>query len=80
MPMGPAEIVASLKELCEAKGPRLSTGQIVNWIDRNGGYDSDAELIAYALITVAATWYLERGLLREALGQVRGRPLAATSA
>ncbi len=39
-----------------------------------------AELIAYALITVAATWYLERGLLREALGQVRGRPLAATSA
>jgi hypothetical protein len=48
MPMGPAEIVASLKELCEAKGPRLTTGQIVNWIDRNGGYDSDAELIAYA--------------------------------
>ena len=48
MPMGPAEIVASLKELCEAKGPSLSTSQIVTWIDRNGGYDSDAELIAYA--------------------------------
>jgi hypothetical protein len=48
MPMGPAEIVASLKELCEAKGPRLTTGQIVGWIDRNGGYDSDSELIAFA--------------------------------
>ncbi len=48
MPMGPAEIVASLKELCEAKGPRLTTGQIVDWIDRNGGYESDAELVAFA--------------------------------
>jgi hypothetical protein len=48
MPMGPAEIVASLKELCEAKGPRLTTAQIVGWIDRNGGYESDAELIAFA--------------------------------
>ena len=48
MPMGPAEIVASLKELCEAKGPRLSTEQIVAWIDRHGGYESDAELIAFA--------------------------------
>ena len=48
MPMGSAEIVASLKELCEAKGPRLTTTQIVGWIDRNGGYDSDAELIAFA--------------------------------
>jgi hypothetical protein len=48
MPMGPAEIVASLKELCEAKGPRLTTSQIVGWIDRNGGYESDAELIAFA--------------------------------
>jgi hypothetical protein len=48
MPMGPAEIVASLKELCEAKGPRLTTGQIVSWIDRHDGYDSDAELIAFA--------------------------------
>lgn len=46
--MGPAEIVASLKELCAEKGPRLSTEQIVAWIDRQGGYDSDAELIAYA--------------------------------
>ena len=48
MPMGPAEIVASLKELCEAKGPRLTTGQIVSWIDKHDGYDSDAELIAFA--------------------------------
>lgn len=46
--MGPAEIVASLKELCEAEGPRLCTEQIVAWIDRQGGYDSDAELIAFA--------------------------------
>jgi hypothetical protein len=46
--MGPAEIVASLKELCAEKGPRLSTDQIVAWIDRQGGYESDAELIAYA--------------------------------
>ena len=48
MPMGPAEIVSSLKELCEVKGPRLSTGQIVTWIDKNGGYESDSELIAFA--------------------------------
>jgi hypothetical protein len=48
MPMGPAEIVASLKELCEAKGPRLTTSEIVGWIDRHDGYDSDAELIAFA--------------------------------
>jgi hypothetical protein len=46
--MGPAEIVASLKELCEEKGPRLSTEQIVAWIDHQGGYESDAELITYA--------------------------------
>lgn len=46
--MGPAEIVASLKELCEEKGPRLTTEQIVNWIDRHGGYESDAELLAFA--------------------------------
>ncbi len=46
--MGPAEIVASLKELCAEKGPKLSTEQIVGWIDRQGGYESDAELIAYA--------------------------------
>ena len=46
--MGPAEIVASLKELCEEHGPRLSTEQIVDWIDRQGGYEADAELVAYA--------------------------------
>jgi hypothetical protein len=48
MPMGPAEIVASLKELCEARGPRLTTGMIVSWIDQHHGYESDAELIAFA--------------------------------
>lgn len=46
--MGPAEIVASLKELCLEEGPRLSTDRIVGWIERQGGYDSDAELIAFA--------------------------------
>lgn len=46
--MGPAEIVASLKELCEEKGPRLTTEEIVAWIERNGGYESNAELVAYA--------------------------------
>jgi hypothetical protein len=48
MAMGPAEIVASLKELCEALGPRLSTTDIVGWIDRQGGYESDAELVSFA--------------------------------
>ena len=46
--MGPAEIVASLKELCEERGPRIHTEQIVEWIDRFGGYESDAELIEFA--------------------------------
>lgn len=46
--MGPAEIVTSLKELCEEQGPRLSTERIVRWIETQGGYESDAELIAYA--------------------------------
>jgi hypothetical protein len=46
--MGPAEIVASLKELCAASGPRLTTEQIVAWIDRHGGYESDAELLGFA--------------------------------
>ena len=46
--MGPAEIVASLKELCAEKGPKLSTEQIVDWIGGLGGFESDAELIAYA--------------------------------
>lgn len=46
--MGPAEIVASLKELCVEKGPRLTTEQIVEWIDRQGGFESDAELLAFA--------------------------------
>jgi len=46
--MGPAEIVASLKELCAAEGPRLGTERIVEWIDRVGGFGSDAELIQFA--------------------------------
>jgi hypothetical protein len=46
--MGPAEIVASLKELCEEEGPRIGTDRIVRWIERQGGYESDAELIAFA--------------------------------
>ena len=46
--MGPAEIVASLKELCEEEGPKFSTDRIVRWIEWYGGYEPDAELIAYA--------------------------------
>jgi len=46
--MGPAEIVASLKELCASKGPRLSTEQIVAWIDAQNGFEGDPELIAFA--------------------------------
>jgi len=46
--MGPAEIVASLKELCAEKGPRLTTEDIVTWIDRLGGFGSSAELIQFA--------------------------------
>lgn len=46
--MGPAEIVASLKELCVEKGPRLTTEQIVDWIDQQAGFESDAELLAFA--------------------------------
>src|SRR3954453_3302547 len=47
-PMGPAEIVASLKELCASKGPRLTTEQIVAWIDDQNGFEGDPELIAFA--------------------------------
>jgi hypothetical protein len=46
--MGTAEIVASLKELCAEKGPRLQTEDIVDWIERNRGFESNAELIAFA--------------------------------
>ena len=46
--MGPAEIVASLKELCESQGPRLTTDLIVKWVEDQGGYDTNAELIAFA--------------------------------
>jgi len=46
--MGPAEIVVSLKELCAAKGPRLTTEQIVSWIDTHHGFETDAELLVFA--------------------------------
>jgi hypothetical protein len=46
--MGPAEIVASLKELCAEKGPRLGTDEIVAWIERLGGFERNAELVAFA--------------------------------
>ncbi len=46
--MGPAEIVASLKELCVDEGPRLTTQQIVEWIEQNHGFEPDSELVAYA--------------------------------
>jgi hypothetical protein len=46
--MGPAEIVASLKELCVEKGPRLGTEEIVAWIERIGGFETNAELVAFA--------------------------------
>ena len=48
MAMGPAEIVVSLKELCETEGPRLSTERIVRWIERHGGFESPSALVAYA--------------------------------
>jgi hypothetical protein len=46
--MGPAEIVASLKELCAEKGPRLQTDDIVEWIEKHRGFESNAVLIAFA--------------------------------
>ena len=46
--MGPAEIVASLRELCAERGPRLTTEEIVEWIERIGGYDTEPELVAFA--------------------------------
>lgn len=46
--MGPAEIVASLKELCAEKGPRLVTEEIVAWIERIAGFETNAELVAFA--------------------------------
>jgi hypothetical protein len=46
--MRSAEIVASLKELVTESGPRLSTDEIVTWIEGMRGYESNAELIAFA--------------------------------
>jgi hypothetical protein len=48
MGMSPTEIVASLKELCVSVGPRLSTSDIVMWIDDHCGFESPYELIAFA--------------------------------
>jgi hypothetical protein len=38
-----------------------------------------AELCAYAVITAAATWYVESPLLQEALAALRGPRAAAAS-
>lgn len=46
--MAPAEVVASLKELCEAEGPRITTDRVVRWIESNNGYESMAELAHFA--------------------------------
>lgn len=46
--MGPAEIVASLRELCAEAGPKISTDQIVGWVETHGGYESQRELVAFA--------------------------------
>jgi hypothetical protein len=46
--MGPAEIVASLNELCDEEGPRFPTERIVSWIEGQRGFESHAELIAFA--------------------------------
>jgi hypothetical protein len=35
------------------------------------GTRSDAELVLYVAVTLAATWAFERGLLREAVGYLR---------
>jgi hypothetical protein len=48
MAMGPAEIVASLRELCAEKGPRLTTEEIVAWIEGIGGFETEPELVAFA--------------------------------
>ncbi len=45
---GSAEIVAHLKEVCHEKGSMLTTEQVVDWIDRSGGFESEAERIAFA--------------------------------
>jgi hypothetical protein len=48
MSMAPAEIVASLKELCESEGPLLTTGRIVAWIEQQGGFEPQPELVWFA--------------------------------
>lgn len=46
--MATAEVVASLKELCEAEGPRLSTDRVVRWIEANNGYENATALVSFA--------------------------------
>lgn len=45
---GTAEIVADLKELCEERGPRIRTLDVVRRLERLGAYESTAELVAFA--------------------------------
>ena len=46
--MGPAEIVASLKELCARRGRDWAPRRSSAWIERIGGFETNAELVAYA--------------------------------
>ncbi len=46
--MLPAEVVSSLKELCESEGPRLTTDRIVRWIEAQHGFEPTAELARFA--------------------------------
>jgi hypothetical protein len=65
LPTVPAVAVVIVARLLEPRGRTLTIAL--------------AELVAYILVTLASTWCLESGLLREALGQVRGRPAPAPS-
>ena len=66
--MGSAEIVASLKELVAEKGPRLTTDDIVEWIERVDGYESNRELIGFAKTSASAANAREMGFLRASDG------------
>jgi|GEM_PF-1214833 len=44
----PAEIVAGLSAFCDHAGPKISTETIVRWIEKRGGYPSQAELAKLA--------------------------------
>lgn len=51
--------------------------RLVDW--RGGVGVALGQLALYVLVTVAATLVLERPLLREVLGYVRGRPRPASA-